>query len=509
MTNNRNKKLKLLLINPKQKYKHYSTQIGMVKLLGKKNTLAPLSLAILSAYTPDYYDITIIDEEVEPIPFDSKPDIVGITALTNTINRAYEISSKFRADNIPVIFGGPHCIADHDNLLKHADTIVSGEAESIWGNLLSDFESGNLKKIYSTDTSVDFSTLRKPRWDLINADDYISLPVQASRGCPYACEFCLVSKLFGRKKRFRDIDNIIDEIKSLPVKRVFFVDDNLTINKRFAKELLERIKELKISWICQSSIEIAHDDELLQLMADAGCEQILIGFESLNSKSLTETNKGHNQRFDFSQSVQNINKHGIFVLASFVIGFDHDTLEEMDNIFKFTQENGIFYVALNILGFSKGTDLYERLKNEDRIISLDTEFRGGMFPVIDYKNMGGEELFRYYLKTISKMFSFESLYEKADTLFSKGHFKKYLVYQDIAPSEKGRITMLLLKNYLFAKDRWKRKFFNRLLGLFFRGKIPLERVVLLLLSMHGFNSYIKELKEQEEFFVEKINSSYN
>lgn len=502
-------KLKLYLINPRQKYKHYSTQVGTTILLGKKSTLAPLSLAILASLTPDHYDIKIIDEEVEPVPFDDKPDLVGITGLSNTINRGFEIADHFRNKNIPVIFGGPHCTGNFEELSEHADSIVSGEAEDLWLNILEDFENDKLKAFYKSTEPIDVKKLPLPRWDLINSENYLSLPVQASRGCPYSCEFCLVSKMFGRKKRFRNIDNIIEEIKALPVKRILFADDNLTINRKFALELTRRMKDLNVSWICQSSIEISKDDELLSAMADAGCEQILIGFESLNNKSLEETNKEHNRRYDFGEAVDNISKHGIFVLASFVIGFDNDTLTELDRIRQFTEKHGIFYVALNILGYSQGTDLYDRLLSENRIPPVEKDFRGGMFPVINYKNINEVDLFTKYLDTISEIFKYSSLQQKSKKLFRSGNFNRFINYKDVPPKEKSRISFLLLRKYLLTSDSSKRKFFLHLLSYYFRRKMPMERIIVILLSMHGFNSYISSLKDQKDYFISKIKLYYN
>lgn len=504
-----NFRYKLFLINPKQKYKHYSTQVGTTTLLGKKNTLAPLSLAILASLTPKHYDIHIIDEEVEAIPFDDNPNLVGITGLTNTIDRGFEIADKFRNQGIPVIFGGPHCCGNYEDISKHADSIVSGEAEDLWLEILKDFENENLKDFYKATKPVDFNELPLPRWDLINSDPYLSLPVQASRGCPFSCEFCLVSEMFGKKKRFRDIDNIINEIKSLPVKRILFADDNLTINRKFALKLFNKMKGLNLSWVCQSSIEISKDNELLKAMADAGCEQILIGFESLNKDSLAETNKSHNRRYDFGEAVDNISRHGIFVLSSFVIGFDHDKLSELDRIKMFTESHGIFYVALNILGYSQGTALYERLKEENRIPSVANEFRGGMFPVINYKNIDELELFNNYLKTLTDMFSYKSLLKKSKTLFKNHSFNRKINYQDVSPKEKTRITFLLLNKYLLTKDPWKRKFFFNLISNVFKRQLPIERLIVLLLSMHGFNSYIASLEENKDFFIKKLKSFYN
>ena len=227
------KKYKLLLISPKQKYLAYTAHAELAKMFGKKRLMIPLALPTVAAYTPDYYDIRIVDEETEALPDDFKPDIVGITTIAATKERAFQLGDIFMSQGVKVIMGGINASVMPDIYLEHADSVLIGEAENAWEHCLDDFEKGSLKSTYMAEPKCDYKTPKQPRWDLVNMKNIFQAAVQITRGCPFNCDFCLVSNMFGRKMRFRDIDNVIDEIKNLPTKYVFFVDDNLTINKRY------------------------------------------------------------------------------------------------------------------------------------------------------------------------------------------------------------------------------------------------------------------------------------
>jgi radical SAM superfamily enzyme YgiQ (UPF0313 family) len=251
------RRYRLLLINPFQKYKHYATQPEMCRLMGKRTTMSPLALTTIAALTPVHYDIRIIDEEIERLPAGLSADIVGITALTNTINRCYEIADSFRGRGVAVVLGGPYISFAVEEGLQHADSIVVGEAEGSWQRCLADFEAGGLRKTYTAEHKDEFTTAPIPRWDLIDTSKVVCIPIEVSRGCPYNCEFCLVTKMFGRRMRYRDIDNVMAEIAASPLRSILFVDDNLTVNKTYARELMRRLKPLGISWTCQASLELA------------------------------------------------------------------------------------------------------------------------------------------------------------------------------------------------------------------------------------------------------------
>lgn len=484
-------KFTLFLISPFQQYKHFGTQIFTASLVGRKSPNTSLALPILAALTPDYYDIRIFDEELTPIPFNAKPDIVGITTHTPSVHRAYQIADIFRKQGAKVILGGPHVTFEPEEGQVHADCVVIGEAENLWGKCLADFEQGKLKERYQSEKKIDFSHNVLPRWDLVDTKNVLSLSVQATRGCPYKCEFCLVSKMFGGKVRFRDIDNVVEEVAALPIRNILFVDDNLTINKKYALELMRRIKPFEITWTCQASLDVADDEELLNEMAEAGCRFIVLGLESVNPESIEETKKFQNKAGNYLDAIRRINRAGIQVYSSFIVGFDHDTLDEFSNIYRFAIQAELPYLMISILGTHKGTDLHERMKKEDRLIRGNAKYTGGMFPVLHYMQMSQLELFDKYHETLNRLYQWESIGERAFPLFEKGYFVRTYKSDQGGFSFKFRITFKLIGIYLFSGDKFKRKAFLKMIGLIRRGKIAIESGALFLVSMEGFRRHLK------------------
>lgn len=473
-------------------------------MMGKKKFMLSLAMPMIAAITPPEYDVRIVDEELEPLP-NEIPEIVGISALATTAKRAYEIGDWYRSQGVKVIIGGPYVSFMTDEAINHADAIVIGEAEGSWRQCLKDFEQGNLQKIYDTHEYCDFKEIPPPRWDLVDMKKVFQVGIQVSRGCPYKCEFCLVTNLFGNKMRYRDISNVVQEIKSLPVRKMLFVDDNLTANKRYAHELMKALNPLKISWGCMSSIEIAKEDELLTEMNNAGCFNILIGFESLNAGSLFETKKKQNRdALIYEDSIKKIHSHGIHITASFVIGFDNDTLEEFDRLYEFTQRTGLSYVNFNILGAPFGSELQKRLTAEGRMYDIDTDMMGGLFPCIHYYKMSQIELFDKYLETLTKIYSYESVYEKAKILFGDGYFIKS--YNDGNPSVgfRAKLVFKLLKEFLFTTEPFKRRFFLYMISLIKQNKAAIDMGLSHILSMVSYHKHIKKLIKDADFYRQMI-----
>jgi radical SAM superfamily enzyme YgiQ (UPF0313 family) len=498
-------KYKLFLINPKQKIINYAAQSELCKILGKKRFMIPLALPVLASLTPENYDVRIIDEDIEKIPENELPDLVGITTLASTILRVFEIADWYRSKGIKVILGGPYASFEVDEVLQHADSVVVGEAEDVWSQCLSDFEKGELKTVYKSENKTDYKNPKPARWDLINMKDVFQVSVQVSRGCPYKCEFCLVSKVFGNKMRYRDIDNVISEIENLPTKKILFIDDNLTANKKYARELMQRLKPLGISWGCMSSIEIAKDENLLNDMAEAGCFNILIGFESLNPESLDETNKDHNRAAkDYADSVDRIHKAGIHITASFVVGFDNDTLVEFDKIFDFTMQTGLSYVNLNILGAPPGSDLYNRLKEEGRWYNASPDHRSGLFPCFHYNKMSQTDIFNKYIETIDRLFSYKTIYEKLPVLFGNGSFVK--PYNDDSSGFffKFRTTMLILKEFFFSPNKYKRKIFSTIVSYIRKDKLSIDKGFSYMLSMLSYHRHVEIIKSYLDEYREIV-----
>jgi radical SAM superfamily enzyme YgiQ (UPF0313 family) len=493
----------LFLLSPRQRYINYPAHMELAKMFGKRRFMIPLALPTVASLTPDHYDIRIYDEEIEDIPGNIIPDIVGITTLAATATRGFELGDHFRNLGAKVVYGGPYASYMQEEALMHGDSIIVGEAEGKWEQCLTDFEKGTLKPVYSSHEYVEYKTQKPPRWDLVNMKRIFQIAIQVSRGCPFNCDFCLVTKTFGQRMRYREIGNVVEEIKKAPSKYFFFVDDNLTINKRYAKELMRAIKPLKISWGCMCSIDVASDDELLQLMADAGCFNILIGFESLNPDSLDASNKHHNRRGTiYEEAIRKIHAHGIHINASFVVGFDHDKLEDFDRIYDFTLKNSLPNVNLHLLNAPPGSDIHKRYKAEGRLIDCDPGFGVGHFPTICYMNMSQIELFDKYMETIAHLYSFDTVLQKAKELFSKGAFNRS--GGDIPWRIKARLSRITLTEFLLTGDHNRRELFWFIIGLIRKEKLAIDKGLGFLLTMLGCHRHIKEHKKNLNFYREMI-----
>jgi len=406
MTARAAKRYRLLLIAPRLTYPHLWNLREVSELMGKRLFSYPLALPLVAALTPANYDIRIVHEDIETIPFDAPVDLVGITSMVPTIGRAYEIADAFRARGVPVVMGGTHVTFNTGEALKHASAVVAGEAEGVWPRCCADFEAGTLAGVYRAAEPPVFKTSPMPRWDLIDTSGLLVLGVQASRGCPYRCEFCLVSKMFGNRMRYRDLDDLLEEIRRLPKAQLFFVDDNLTADKEYARALMPRLEQLRVSWSCQASIDVADDEQLLAAMARAGCMSIVIGFESVDPAALTETRKFHNRIQRYEEAIRRVHAAGIHVIGALIVGFDADTPETFDHIFEFTTRNNISQVMLSTLTVLPGTDLTERMRADGRLVGADTRLINGVYPCMRYQNFSQEDLYHRYFGLLGRLYDY-------------------------------------------------------------------------------------------------------
>lgn len=496
----------VLLVNPRHPYNHYFTQPELVRLMRKKNSLAPLSLAILGALTPDEYSVAVCDEDVAPIDFDGiSARVVGIKVVTPASVRAYAIADSLRARGITVVMGGPHIMRETGNeALAHADSVVVGEAESVWPQILADCKADRLQRIYAPEKLIDYSDAVLPRWDLFDVGAYLSLPVQASRGCPYNCEFCNVSSTYGRAVRVRNVDNIVREVASLPMRRIFFVDDNLTINRNFARDLMSGLKGLGSTWFCQASIDIADDAKMLDAMAKAGCENILVGFESLNAANLLEVEKNHNLRRDYAEAVRKINAAGIHVQATFIYGFDNDSVADLERINEFCLSAPLPFAAVSFLAAAPGTRLRSRMEKEGRLYPIPTELNGGLLPSIRHPGADPLTMYRAFVDTVTKIYRFDSVFKKAKAVFETGNFAKAKKDEEVTLADKLRIGLLLIRVYVFTRDKWRRRLFGYLFAAIGAKTVAPERAVVFLLTMHAFSISIKKMVGEREMKLEEI-----
>jgi len=357
---------------------------------------APLTLTTLAAMV-DYskFDIRLVDESIDDIPTDYKPDIVGISILTGTAYRGYKIAKHFREQGIPVVLGGPHVTVLPEEAKEHADSIVIGMAENSWAIVLEDFLAGDLQARYDDDDKSKSTILRvpQPRVDLQRRSGYtVPNTVQATRGCKHRCDFCSVTALYSKVYQ-RPIGDIIRDIKAQKGSRLVFNDVSLVDDVEYAKELFTALKPLKKTWGGLATIEVAQNDELLDIMRDSGCQYLLIGFESFNQKSLKQIGKGFNKIKFYKEAMENLHARDISIQGTMVFGFDDDDTDVFKETVERAEELRIDIPRYSIYTPYPGTSLYKRLEKEKRIISKSWEDYDTMHVVYQPLGMSVDELY--------------------------------------------------------------------------------------------------------------------
>ena len=347
-----------------------------------KGTIPPLGLAYIAAYTPEHWEVEILDEQVEPTRL-PEVDLVGISTTTLTVHRAYELADHYRRRGVPVVLGGVHASMLPEEALERADSVVVGDAEPVWEELVADFEAGRLKARYDAPIA-DLCGLRLPRTDLFRAR-YSFAPVSASRGCPFRCEFCAINKFYRQTYRRRPAEEVVSELARRGPVRVFFTDGNLygytPRDREFFIELCRGIIRERARgavdlrhWMCYASVNALDDEEALALAAAAGCRALFVGFESIDPAALKEMGKVVNLRYgpeSYSRLIGRAHRHRLVVVGEIVVGSDCDTPESLERTAEFIMTSGIDILRLQILQPLPGTDLFARLQREGRLRIAD------------------------------------------------------------------------------------------------------------------------------------------
>ena len=358
---------KLLLVNPVGQASGY--------LLSRFSTVPPLSLAYVAAVTPTDWEVKIADENFGRLELEDA-DLVGISAFTSNINRAYEIARTYRRRRIKVVIGGIHASMLPNEALQYGDAVVIGEAEQIWNKVIEDFENNRLSGKY-LGPRVDLAqNLIKPRRDLIDPR-YVFHSIQTSRGCPFDCNFCTVSKYLGKEFRQRSARDVLDELREIGGKYLFFLDDNFIGHSRKsikrAKDIFSGMIELGLNkkWWMQTSIDSTKDEDVLKLAAKAGCMFAFIGFETINEMTLKDMKKGVNLKIGvnhYKKVVNALHSHGIGVVGAFIIGNDHESPLYYKQLAKFLVRSGIDVVQMAILTPLPGTEFMGQVEKKGRLL---------------------------------------------------------------------------------------------------------------------------------------------
>ncbi len=414
--------MKILLVNPDLPPTFWSFK-NALKFVSRKALLPPLGLLTVAAMLPEEWETKLVDmttmilrdRDIE------WADYVFITAMFIQRKSADHVIERCRKIGRKIVVGGPMFTSIPEQY-AHVDHLVLKEAEITLPLFIQDIKKGCTRKVYNTHEKADLGETPMPRWDMIRMKQYVSMSIQYSRGCPFNCDFCDITKLYGHKIRTKTTEQVLKELEAIYSSgwrgKVFFVDDNFIGNKNLLKkELLPAL----IDWMksrhypftlnTQASINLADDDELMTSMSQAGFDSVFIGIESPNEESLSECNKVQNKGRDLVACVKKIHQFGMEVQAGFILGFDSDKSSVFDNLIHFIQKSGVVTAMVGLLNAPRGTKLYSRLLMENRLSNVgtgdNTDFSMNFIP-----KMGTEELIRGYRKVVNTIYSPKNYYNR-------------------------------------------------------------------------------------------------
>lgn len=378
-----------------------------------------LSLAALAAVTPPEWEVSFHDDAIRQTPFDTDADLIALTAMTAQATRAYQLADAFRAQGKTVVMGGFHASNLPDEALTHVDSVVVGEGELAWPQLLADFQAGRLQRSYRADGLIDTSLIPVARREIFKGSGhFFTNTIQTTRGCPFDCEFCSVTAFYGRKYRKRPVEQVLSELEQLRKVNsfVFFVDDNIVADRKYSLPLFAGMKGMGIKWLSHAPIDFAEDRELLKAAGDSGCVGMFVGFESLNQESLAAMGKVTNRAESFKAYAQLFRDHGIGILGSFVMGCDGDTPAVFEQTLRFCEDARLEAAIFPILTPYPGTAVRRRLEAEGRIISNNWQDYDMEHVTFEPRGMSVQELQDGYDQICRSFYSLGSIWRRIGKL---------------------------------------------------------------------------------------------
>lgn len=371
--------MNVLLVYPRNPDTFWSFQ-HVLRFVSKKSAFPPLGLLTVAAMLPQSWSLRLADLNVRPLSSADLDwaDFVFLSGMIVHKRSAHEIAARCVAHRKPVVAGGPLFTTGHGEFPEIAHFVL-GEAEGVISDLAAEMERGSLRAVYRAESWPDVRTVPTPRWDLLRLRDYVAMPVQFSRGCPFNCEFCDIVVMNGRVPRTKDPAQVVRELDALRRRgwgdMVFIVDDNFIGNRKRTKELLRKMIEWRartaptMGFLTEASMNLADDTELCELMARAGFKKVFMGIETPSQDGLEECNKLQNRRRDLSDAVRTVQHAGMEVMGGFIVGFDSDPRDIFRRQFEFIQQSGVVTAMVGLLSALPETALYRRLAREGRILA--------------------------------------------------------------------------------------------------------------------------------------------
>jgi len=482
--------MNVVLVNPRIPPAAMNFQLAM-ELVDARFAHIPLGLATLAALTPPEHHVRIVDECVEDVDVDTiarGADLVALTGIYCQDGRLFQLADAFRERGVRVAIGGPIAEDREADVLAHCDHLFIGEAEEVWPPFFDDLASGVPKSVYRQKRLADMSRSPMPRYDLLRVERYSSACVQATRGCPYRCEFCDVPTKLGQRPRTKTVAQVVAEVRALHglgFESVFFVDDMFIGNRRYAKQLLQALAELRaelgggLYFYTQVTLNVARDPELLHLFKAANFTRFFVGIETSDVPQLRAMQKTQNVELDIYAAIEAIQREGITVWAGIIIGLDDDTAATFAAQRRFIAETGIIPTLIGLLQAMPGAPLWERARREGRVLELPTVVGSaayGTSEALGTTNLAPvgftvPALMRYYADFVESIYDPDFFTELLLTAHRR-HQPPYRKVWNLLNVRTAKVLRKVLSWYVTHSDPRVRRMPRRLIGAFLTGKVP-------------------------------------
>ena len=479
---------------------------GIRPIIGVRAAHAPLGLATAIALTPEDWQIEVHDEDIGPINYDTDADLIALTAFNVQAQRAYQIAAEFRKRGKHVALGGPYASLVPDAVRPYVDTVISGEAEYIWPEFLSDFKKGRHRDYYRQEAKVNMADSPVPAFEKLDVGAYQSFCIQTTRGCPFDCEFCDIIVTDGRIPRVKNVEQVmaeIEKLRRLGIKYVNFGDANYISNTKFSKALTHELIHFgkkyhyPITFACEATLNLARSDEMLRLMQAANFEGIFLGIESPRKASLLETNKRQNTHGSIAADVHKIQSHNMVVIAGMIVGFDHDDTNIFQEQFDFLMATGIPFTTCGALIAIEKTPLYYRMQREGRLLERHHDYHLHGASEINFtpKLMTVAELRQGYNWLIRALYAYDNYSQRLVTAMQ--HFTPGLTKirqnHPFTTRKTPRTLFNIARYFIFTTHQKRRRVFLKTLKESFKGHFSIRKLVEVLtyMTMHKhFHEYV-------------------